>query len=266
MRAGNQELGDLLGTALELAREAGDVTLRHFGTVLSSETKGDGTPVTDADRAAEELLRDRIGRRFPKHGILGEEFGETNSDSSIRWILDPIDGTRSFVRGVPLYGVLIGIEVEGEPAVGVAHFPALGETVGAAAGQGCLWNGRLARVSSVQTLPEAAALTTDPAELLDGATARGWERLVRLTSLARTWGDCYGHILVATGRAEIMVDPILSPWDAAPFVTILQEAGGRFTDLHGGARLDGGSGVSTNGVLHEQVLEILSGTGDPTGE
>lgn len=252
-----KELGELLRMAQELAQEAGAITLQYFGTVLDSDTKGDGTPVTEADRNAERLLREKIGERFPSHGILGEEFGETNPGASFRWILDPIDGTRSFVRGVPLYGVLIGIEVEGNPALGVAHFPALGETVAAALGQGCFWNGRPARVSKVSNLAEAAALTTEPADLLEGPAGAGWDHLVRTVSLARSWGDCYGHILVATGRAEIMVDPVLSPWDAAPFVPILSEAGGRFTDLRGEARSDGGSGVSTNGLLHQQVLTIL---------
>ncbi|TFH66141.1 MAG: histidinol-phosphatase [Gemmatimonadales bacterium] len=260
MNAAATELGGLLSLAIEFAREAGAVTLQHFGSVMASDTKGDGTPVTEADRAAERLLRDRIGRRFPDHGILGEEFGEMNPGARVRWILDPIDGTRSFVRGIPLYGVLIGIEIEGSPAVGVVHFPALGETVGAALGQGCFWNGRLTRVSNVRSLSEAAVLTTDPAELLEGPAAAGWERLVRECSLARSWGDCYGHILVATGRAEIMVDPVLAPWDAAPFVPILTEAGGQFTDLEGKAGFHGGSGVSTNGPLHDQVLALLRGS------
>ncbi len=250
-------LRELLEVAQEWAREAGAVTLEHFGGILDSETKLDGTPVTVADRAAERLLRDRIQLRYPGHGILGEEFGETNPTSRVRWILDPIDGTRSFMRGVPLYGVLIGIEVDGSARVGVAHFPGLGETVAGAAGEGCYWNGGPARVSSVRDLSEGAVLTTDPAELLDGPMAAGWETLVRRSALARTWGDCYGHILVATGRAEVMVDPVLSPWDAAPFVPILQEAGGIFTDKDGVAGAHGGSGVSTNGRLHDEVLSIL---------
>jgi histidinol phosphatase-like enzyme (inositol monophosphatase family) len=259
MMDGTPELAKILDDALDWAREAGAITLQHFGTVLSSDTKGDGTPVNVAERDAETVLRDRIGGAYPGHGILGEEFGETNPGASVRWILDPIDGTRSFVRGVPLYGVLIGVEVDGVPSVGVAHFPALRETVGAARGHGCTWNGRPARVSSVRDLSESAALTTDPVELLEGRSAAAWERLVRETSLARTWGDCYGHILVATGRAEIMIDPILSPWDAAPFVPILEEAGGRFTDLAGDPRFDGGSGISTNRILHDEVLELLRG-------
>jgi histidinol-phosphatase len=259
MNDGTRELDELLQVAQELAWSAGRITLEHFGRMLDSQTKGDGTPVTLADRAAEAHLREEIGRRYPDHGILGEEFGETNSGAPVRWILDPIDGTRSFMRGVPLYGVLLGVEVEGTPAVGVAHFPALGETVAAATGLGCHWNGRRARVSSVSDLAAAAVLTTDPLPLLDDPMAPGWERLVRTTSLARTWGDCYGHALVATGRADVMVDPILSPWDAAPFFTILQEAGGRFTDRNGAERLDGGSGISSNGILHARILEILSG-------
>ncbi len=251
------DLGELLTFARELALAAGEVTLKHFGGVLAVEQKGDGTPVTVADRAAETLLRERITARYPLHGILGEEFGETNPGASVRWILDPIDGTRSFMRGVPLYGVLIGIQVEGIPSVGVAHFPALGDTVSAAIGLGCEWNGRTARVSKVRRISKAAVLTTDPAVLMEDPMREGWEELTRSASLARSWGDCYGHILVATGRAEVMVDPILSPWDAAPFAPILKEAGGRFTDRQGREGVDGGSGISTNGLLHPEVLRIL---------
>jgi histidinol-phosphatase len=152
MNHGPRELEELLQVAQELARNAGSITLEHFGRVLSSRTKGDGTPVTEADVAAETYLREEILRRYPEHGILGEEFGETNPEASVRWILDPIDGTRSFMRGIPLYGVLLGIEVEGVPSVGVVHFPALGETVAAALGEGCYWNGRPARVSAVSDL------------------------------------------------------------------------------------------------------------------
>jgi len=252
-------LSELLQVAQELAEAAGRITLEHFGGILRADIKGDGTPVTVADRAAETLLREEIFSRYPNHGILGEEFGEANPGAPVRWILDPIDGTRSFVRGVPLYGVLIGIQVQGEPVVGVAHFPGLSETVAAARGEGCFWNGGPARVSTVSDLSASAALATEPRDLLEGPMARGWLELVKRTSLARTWGDCYGHILVATGRAEIMIDPILSPWDAAPFLPILGEAGGIFTDREGVARMDGGSGISTNGILHEEVMEILTG-------
>lgn len=260
MNPGTPELGRLLEVALELARQAGQITLRYYGTALTGEAKPDGTPVTAADRATESFLRDRIGTEFPGHGILGEEFGETNPGADIRWVLDPIDGTKTFMRSIPLYGVLIGVEFEGVSMAGVAHFPALGETVGAALGHGCTWNGRPARVSQVDTLSAASVLTTDPVTILQDPMATGWERLSGAASMVRTWGDCYGHILVATGRAEVMVDPILSPWDAAPFPPILAEAGGRFTDREGHPGWGSASGISTNGILHEEVLAILAGS------
>lgn len=249
-----------LEAAEELARGAGEITLRYFGDRVPADSKGDGSPVTLADREAELFLREGIRRRFPHHGILGEEFGEEGAGSEVRWILDPIDGTRSFMRGVPLYGVLVGIESEGEPVVGVAHFPALGgEMVSAALGLGCRWNGRVARVSETTTVEGAGLLTTDPERVLaTPELSRGWRDLSGRTDLVRSWGDAWGHVLVATGRAEIMVDAVLSPWDAAPLLPILQEAGGRFTDLSGASTIHGGSGVSTNGLLHDEVLRVLT--------
>jgi len=257
----------LLEAATHWAWEAGEVTLAHFGAVLDAESKSDGSPVTLADREAEALLRSRIRERFPGHGILGEEEGEEFGDEPIRWILDPIDGTRSFMRGVPLYAVLIGIEGGGVPLVGVAHFPALGETVAAAIGVGCLWYRRglsepiAARVSSHDRWSEAALLTTDPARIEGMAVAAGWRELSARAGLVRSWGDAYGHALVATGRAEAMVDPLLSPWDAAPLLPILSEAGGVFTDLSGMATVHGGSGISSNGCLHRELLERLGAHG-----
>lgn len=250
-------VAELLAAAEELAREAGAVTLRWFGGRVEHDAKADGTPVTMADREAERLLRTRIAERFPDHGVLGEEYPETHAGAAIRWILDPIDGTKSFMRGVPLYGVLIGIEVDGEPVVGVAHFPALEETVAAGVGLGCRWNGEPCAVSGVEALEDALVLTTDGEEIGGSPHGAGWRRLQEGASLSRTWGDCYGHVLVATGRAEAMVDPVLSPWDSAPLLTILTEAGGRFTDLEGRATIHGGSGLSTNGRLHDRVLETL---------
>lgn len=249
----------LLRCAEAFARHAGDITLRYFGRRLSIDSKGDGTPVTVADREAESTLRDDILGRFPDHGVLGEEFGETNPDARVRWIVDPIDGTRSFMRGVPLYGVLVGIEVDKEPVIGVAHFPALDETVVAGKGLGCHWNGLPASVSDVDSLDEAILLTTDVAHTLSAPHCAGFGELAQRCEYSRTWGDCYGHVLVATGRAEIMVDPELHLWDAGPLLTILSEAGGRFTSVAGEARIDGGSGVSTNGHLHAEALAVLSG-------
>lgn len=253
------DVRELLDAAVGFAREAGEITARHFGGRLQAESKSDGTPVTAADREAEERLRSRIEERFPEHGILGEELGETRPGAAVRWILDPIDGTRSFARGVPLYGVLVGVEVEGEPVAGVAHFPILDELVAAGKGLGCTLNGTPCRVSGVDRPGEALVLTTDVERILRTDAGEGWRRLARGASFSRTWGDCFGHILVATGRAEIMVDPVLSSWDAGPLLTILREAGGRFTTLEGEASIHGGSGVSSNGHLHDLALDTLRG-------
>ncbi|MDA1102238.1 MAG: inositol monophosphatase family protein [Gemmatimonadetes bacterium] len=253
------EIRELLDFATTLAHEAGAVTLKYFGGVVDHDAKGDGSPVTIADKEAERLIRGRIEGRYPNHAILGEEYGESNEGARVRWILDPIDATRSFMRGVPLYGVLIGIEVDGVSTVGVAHFPPLRETVAAGTGLGCTWNGAPCRVSTISRLEEAVVCTTDVERLLSRPEGAGWRRLQQRAAFSRTWGDCYGHALVATGRIEAQVDPVMKPWDAGPFLTIVTEAGGRFTTLGGEATLHGGSGVSTNGVLHGEVLGELGG-------
>lgn len=262
-RSGNIDLGDLERTAEELARAAGEVALGYFGTRIGVETKADDTPVTVADREAESLLRAEIRRRYPDHGIVGEEHGEVLPGASIRWILDPIDGTKSFVRGVPLWGVLIGIEVEGEPVVGVVHLPALGETVTAARGRGCRWNGVPCAVSTENRLNRSLVLTTDEAAFHGHAGEAGWRALAAAARMTRSWGDCYGHVLVATGRAQVMVDPVLASWDAAPLLTIVTEAGGCFTDVSGEPTIHGGSGVSSNPALQPRVLDLLAGGADP---
>jgi histidinol-phosphatase len=252
------EVRELLDFATELAHEAGDLTLRYYGAVIEHDAKGDGSPVTIADKEAERLIRARVEERYPDHAILGEEYGESNAGARVRWILDPIDATRSFMRGVPLYGVLIGIEVDGESAVGVAHFPPLRETVAAGTGLGCTWNEKPCRVSPVERIEQAVVCTTDVERILGRPQGAGWRRLQQQAAFSRTWGDCYGHALVATGRIEAQVDPVMAPWDAGPFLTIVTEAGGRFTTLEGEATLHGGSGVSTNGRLHKHVLEELA--------
>jgi histidinol-phosphatase len=174
-----------------------------------------------------------------------------------RWVLDPLDGTRSFIQGVPLYGVMMGLEYHGRTVLGVVHFPALGETVYAAKGEGCYWNGRRAHVSTVAQLGDAVVLATSVRSLYDEGRGAVFEALQGQTRLQRTWGDCYGHILVATGRAEVMLDPILNIWDCAALQPILEEAGGTFTDWQGTATHTGGNGLSTNGHLFQPVMETI---------
>jgi len=251
-------LAQVLEDAERWAREAGELTLRYFGGRVPFDAKRDGSPVTEADRRAEALLRERILATFPDHGLLGEEFGVHEGTAPIRWILDPIDGTRSFMRGVPLYGVLMGVEIGGSPVLGLAYFPALDEMVSAARGLGCHWQGSRCQVSGVTGLREATLLTTDPVSTEASPLCQGFASLAEEVDVVRSWGDAYGHALVATGRAEVMVDPILSPWDAAPLYTLLTEAGGQFTDLQGRPDIHGGSGLSTNGHLHSLALERVN--------
>lgn len=250
-------LSDLLDDALEVARRAGRVTLSYFQTDLRIETKDDATVVTAADREAERVAREMIERIHPDDGLIGEEHGAVREKAPRRWILDPIDGTNSFVQGVPLFGVMVAVEEEGEPVVGVLHFPALDETVAAAKGLGCRWNGRAARVSEVDDPGRAVVLTTDAERLEDRGHGPGWDRLRRDVRLVRTWGDCYGYALVATGRAEAMVDPILALWDTAALLPIIEEAGGVFTDWEGNRSHRGGSAIATNSALARDVRDRL---------
>jgi len=196
-----------------------------------------------------------IRRRFPNHAIVGEEGGETEGDSRVRWILDPIDGTRSFIHGVPLYSVLVAVEVDGSPAVGVIHLPALGETVAAAKGLGCRWNGRAARVSRVERLSEATVVTSSVRGLEREGV--GFRRFAAATKTQRTWGDGYGFALVATGRAEAMVDTGLHPWDIAPMLPIIEEAGGKVTDWTGARTIHSSHYLASNGALHEALRQLL---------
>jgi histidinol-phosphatase len=250
---------ELLVEARDLLRAAGELTLRWFRSpTLGVEWKPDGTPVTEADKAAERFLREELARRHPGDGILGEEEGETAGATGRRWILDPIDGTKAFRQGVPLYSNLLALEDAHGIALGVVNLPALGETVYAGRGLGafCLdaTGERPARVSDV-TDATGAVLTTSGYDywsepMLLAVRRSGFQM--------RTWGDGYGYALVATGRADVMVDPEANGWDLAPMLVLITEAGGRFTDLTGAVRFDGGHGVASNGHLHDAALATLT--------
>jgi histidinol-phosphatase len=246
---------ELLDVAIEAAWAAGRRTLAYFNTGAAVEFKDDNTPVTAADREAEAILRRVIGRAFPDHAILGEEEGETPGRAPYRWIIDPLDGTKTFVRGVPLYGTMVGVEAHGELVAGVIYLPALDEMVAAARGLGCTWNGRSCHVSPVERLEDALLVVTS----MRMAPERyyRYERLASRTQLQRTWADCYGYVLVATGRAEIALDPVMNPWDCAAVLPILEEAGGHFTDWQGRRTIWSGEGLATNAALHRQALALL---------
>ncbi|HYO62860.1 MAG TPA: inositol monophosphatase family protein [Pyrinomonadaceae bacterium] len=254
------ELKELLEFAVRIARGAGEITLRYFRREFTPDRKADGSFVTAADREAESYLRAEISKTYPDDAVLGEEEGERAGASGRRWILDPIDGTYSFVHGVPFYGVLVGLEIEDAATVGVVNIPALGEIVYAARGLGCFWNGQPARTSRVATLGESLLLSTDFRACARYGFGEAAEELQQRAAVRRTWGDCYGYVLVATGRAEAMLDPVMNVWDCAPLLPILEEAGGTFTDWQGRRTIHGGNAVATNGLLFQEVMDIIRRT------
>ncbi len=229
-------------------------TLRWFrADDLDVERKADGTPVTAADRDAERFLRERLADAFPGDGVLGEEEAPTAGTTGRRWVIDPIDGTKAFTCGVPLYSNLLALEDEHGIALGVVNLPALGETVWAGRGLGCWTNRGRAHVSDQATLRGAYVMSSSLSHWAPGHVAA----LEAAGAVLRTWGDGYGYALVATGRVAAMVDPVVAPYDVGPMPVLLSEAGGRFTDLRGADTIEGGTGLGSNGVLHSQLLELL---------
>ncbi len=242
----------------ETAYLAGRLTLGYFQAGVPVDFKADHSPVTIADRKAEELIRSRIESTYPGHAIVGEEYGYTeNQNATHRWIIDPIDGTKAFARGVPLYAVLIGLEIEGKAVAGAAYFPALDEMIAAADGLGCWWNGRRARVSSIAELGHAYVATASASSFVKHGRAATFQRLLEHCYFQTGWSDAYGYLLVATGRVEIMLDPVMSVWDCGPFPPILHEAGGYFGDWHGTPTIYAREALGVNQHLLHQVLPLL---------
>jgi len=253
-----------LECALAVAQQAGRRTLDYFRSPdLAVERKSDNSPVTIADRDAETFLRKSILQDFPQDGIVGEEFGDVEGSSDFRWILDPIDGTKSFISGAPLYGTLVGVEHAGRSVIGVIVIPALDECAYAAVGQGA-WHimgdaaPTPARVSQRTSLAEGLFLTSQVDTFARRNATEAYFALEKAASITRTWGDCYGYLMVATGRADAMVDPMMNLWDAAAILPILQEAGGAFTDWQGEPVVTSGEGIGAAPGVLQEVLEITS--------
>jgi len=249
-------LREILDVAMAAAYEAGRRTLASFRTPLPVEWKSDGSPVTAADRESEGVLRAVISRAFPEHDILGEEGGLTRGTEPYRWIVDPIDGTIAFSHGVPLYGVLVGVEARTEPVAGVIYLPALDEMIAAARGLGCTWNGRPARVSTTRDLGSAMLLCSSARECR--RQGPGYGLLAESVLRERTWGDAFGYAMIATGRADLMLDIGVAAWDLTPMMPIVEEAGGRFTDWSGRRTTHSGSAVASNGLLHDAAIAHLA--------
>lgn len=270
MTSAPRELADRLDLAVALARRAGELVMGHFQRLTESqvERKRDGSHVTVADRDAESLIREGIGAKFPHDAIIGEELGASSSTAvaPYRWIIDPIDGTASFVHGVPLFGTLIGVEHAGEAVVGVIHMPALNETVHAARGGGAWWTRPghhpvPARVPATNSIKHAMVLTTSLDYFRATGTTEAFLRLIDAAGSMRGWSDCYGYLLVATGRADAVVEPKVNLWDIAPMGVILPEAGGVHTDWDGKPTIHTSRSIAA--ATPELALQLVDVLGEP---
>lgn len=253
-----ENLAELLEVARTVARKGGRQTLEYFRKSLKIEHKEDDSPVTLADRMAEEVMRTEIYEHYPEHGILGEELGHSQEEHSVQWILDPIDGTISYIHGIPLYTTLVGITIDNKPAAGVIYAPALDEMCDGAIGLGAYFNGSPCKAKTTSKLEEATLITTDLAHIKAHGHEEAFHRLHDRCRYYRTWGDAYGHMMVATGRVDIMVDPVLNIWDSAALLPVVTESGAMFTGLNGLQRIDAGNALSATSALHPEILEFFN--------
>lgn len=247
-----------LETAIAAAQAGGEVALKYFRTALAVEYKGDRSPVTRADRECEQRIVEVLRQAFPDYGIVGEEFGE-QGNRQVRWIIDPIDGTKNFIRGIPYFATLIGLEEDGEITAGVVYAPAVDDLLYAQKGRGAFDRSGPLRVSSVAGLREAMVVFGGIDIFRQAGRWDGFERLVRASGRQRGFGDYFGHTFVARGQAEAMIELDLKPWDLAAIKIIIEEAGGRFTDFTGTATIYGGTAIASNGLLHDEIIRLLDG-------
>jgi histidinol phosphatase-like enzyme (inositol monophosphatase family) len=253
-------LKNALRVAQDIAIASSNITLKYFRQGVTASAKHDNSPVTIADKHCEEFIRKQLHKHFPTHSIVGEEFGKDYSDTSFQWFIDPVDGTRNFIRGLPFWGTLIGLEVEGEVAAGVAHFPLLNTTLIASKGGGCFNNKKQLHVSSVRKIENATLSFGTLRGLLKQQQAPAFLNIVR--QAYHNIGDCFGFMYVIMGNVDSasgMIEPSAHPWDLAPIKICIEEAGGRLTDYQGRKTIHGGNAVVTNGLLHKQVLRMLNG-------
>ena len=251
------EINEFKKFAEHLASSSGDLIKKYFRTDISIETKSDNSPVTIADKSAEELLRNKIMSEYPEHGILGEEYGTYNESAEYKWILDPIDGTKSFITGIATFGTLIGLLKDGIPVLGLFHQPIIGELL-IGDNESTELNGNQTKIRPCEKIEGATLLTSDHFMIGNYKNQIAFDGLAIKVKLYRTWGDCFGYYLLCTGYADIMVDPIMSPWDSLPLIPILKGAGGTVTDYEGNNPVDGNSIIASVSGIHSQIIEILN--------
>ncbi|MSQ32333.1 MAG: histidinol phosphate phosphatase [Dehalococcoidia bacterium] len=264
------ELSARLDIAIAAALKASSLIRPYFRSPsLSIEIKKDLTPVSEADKKAEQLIRREITNVFPDDGIVGEEYAEKQGKTGYRWYLDPIDGTKAFIRGVPLFGTMVAVERSGVMVAGVVAFPALSEIIYASQGHGAWFsqgvdfkkskinNIRRAHVSKIGELKRSCICTGEPHLFVTNKTLKPFERIISSAGVVRGWSDCYAHYLVATGKIEAMVEPEMSVWDNAALLPIIQESGGKFTDFSGRATAFTRNAISSNGLVHAELLKLI---------
>jgi histidinol phosphatase-like enzyme (inositol monophosphatase family) len=251
------EINDFKKFAQKLADESGKIIRQYFRTEFAIENKQDLSPVTIADKKAEELMRQMIMKELPDHGILGEEFGEHNLDAEYKWILDPIDGTKSFICGALTFGTLIALLKNNEPVIGVINQPVLNEFL-IGDNKAAFLNGKQVHTRKCEELSSAIVLTTDQLNIEKYQNIQKFDKLIHNVKLYRQWGDCYGYYLVATGYADIMIDPIMSVWDSMALIPIIRGSGGTITDYHGKDPVKGSSIIATGGNIHNDIIKLLN--------
>ena len=251
------DIDELLPFLKLLASESSAIIKRYFRTNLVIDNKSDDSPVTVADKLAESKMRDIINKKFPSHGIIGEEFGDYNADAEFVWVLDPIDGTKSFISGALSFGTLIALLKNGEPILGVINHPVLNEFL-VGDNNTCLLNGREVKLRECSDLSEATLLTTDHLNIGRFQNQQKFDELIKRVKLYRNWGDCYGYYLLATGYADIMIDPIMNLWDSMALIPIINGAGGVITDFNGNDPVKGNSIIASNKTLHNYVIQMLN--------
>jgi myo-inositol-1(or 4)-monophosphatase len=248
---------NFLDFTFDLAQASGEIICKYFRNKMDVESKSDQTPVTIADRQAEQVMRTMIQERYPDHGILGEEFDMVNPDARFQWILDPIDGTKTFVTGTYLFGTLIALLKDGRPIIGAINNPVTNQFL-VGDGKTAWLNGALVTVRDCLTITSATLLTTNPLTVHQYRDGGAFEALVRQVKLYRTWGDCHGYYLVATGYADIMIDAAMHIWDVAALIPVIEGAGGKISDYYGGDPMSGEGAIATSGPLHDEVLRALN--------
>jgi len=254
MKKNHLELKPFLGN---LALQSSQIIKQYFRTKINVDSKSDLSPVTIADKKAEEVMRELIMKEFPSHGIIGEEFGNYNPEAEYVWVLDPIDGTKSFISGALSFGTLIALLHNGKPIIGVINHPILNEFL-YGDNQICLLNNSKVRIRECDSISDSTLLTTDHLNIEKYLNPKGFNKLIKEVKLYRNWGDCYGYYLLATGFADIMIDPIMSLWDSMALIPIIKGAGGVITDYQGNDAVKGNSIVAANPILHPIVIEMLN--------